>query len=562
MSELLPILLLRARLGGQERRFRLAPGVHLVGSGEAADVRLRDPTISRQHLRLEAGDGVVWLADLGSRNGSWVDGRRLDGEAREWALPLLLRVGEIELQIDALDAADARLAVAGDVEPSPQPSSLSASPVTLAEGGLGRFARVALPRLLDALETPGAPEQFAIALAVQLQQQFESLSLRVRLDDALVASAGASQGGAQRSWTSARWSLLVDGPAELLEANARVFELALRLLVLSARSGAVSTSTPSPFSVVAADVPAPGSSNPALRALYAQSAQLARSELAVLVLGETGTGKELFARHLHQAAGLPDARWVALNCAALPEDQLEAELFGIDRGVATGVSERVGCFEQADGGTLFLDEIGDMSLTTQAKILRVLQERQFYRVGSRKPRPARVRVVSATNAALEAMVEAGRFRLDLYHRLADWVVTLPALRERREDVANLAAHFLGREMRRLGKRFGGLSDACVDALRRYRWPGNVRELEREMLRCALVLGDGEPLCATQLQRRFENDPTGPSPETLKQILEDAERKAIVDALAGADGNVELAAERLDCGKSTMYRRIKQLGIEG
>ena len=559
MSSPLPCLQLRVQLGGLERRVRLAAGAYVLGSGADADIRLQDPTISRRHLRIEIGSDRLMLTDLESRNGSWHEGRRIGELRHQLGIELTVRVGEVEIRLEPLDLADARLAIDGDEASSTALASLSGARVTLGEGSLGRFARIALPALLQELQGGAAPEAFAQSTVLQLHRQFDALWLRVRFDDAIVASAGSADGGQTRSWAAGRWSLLVDGAEELIQTNLTVFDLTLRLLGLSAPDAPDSADEPA--TRPAAGPPAPGSSNARLCTLYRESAQLAQSELAVLILGETGTGKELFARHLHCSAGLADDRWVALNCAALPDDQLEAELFGIDRGVATGVGERVGCFEQADGGTLFLDEIGDMSLATQAKILRVLQERQVFRVGSRRARPARVRLVSATNASLEAMMEAGQFRLDLYHRLADWVVTLPSLRERREDVANLAAHFLGREMRRLGKRFGGLSDASVALLGGYRWPGNVRELEREMLRCALILGDGEPLSADRLQPRFATQSVGASAGTLRQLLDDAERKAIANALADALGNVELAAERLDCGKSTLYRRIKQLGID-
>ena len=558
MSKSLPVLELCLRPGAQERRLRLAEGIHLLGSGSEADVRLQEPTVSRRHLKLQIDGGKVRLKDLDSRNGTWFEGKRLSEREFEISERLLLRLGEVELSLCPLAAADASLAVRGD--PAQQLiGPLPPSAVTLGEDLLGRFARSALPQLLQLIQTGVSAEDFAHQLSLRLQQLLGAGWLRIRLDDALVASAGATQEGESCSWTGGRWSLLVDGSGDALAAHRGLFELALQLLCLSAPSTAKAAVPELSRPAGNGEPPAPGSSNRALCELYAQSAQLAQSDLAVLILGQTGTGKELFARHLHRASGLPEARWVALNCAALPDDLLEAELFGIDRGVATGVNERAGCFELADGGTLFLDEIGDMSLSTQAKILRVLQERRVYRVGSRQPRPARVRLVSATNADLEAMVDAGDFRRDLYHRLADWVVTLPSLRERAEDIANLAAHFLSREMRRLGKAFGGLSEASVSALCAYPWPGNVRELEREMMRCALILGDAEPLALTRLQRRILNANPAPA-TTLQGIVESAERAAIAAALAAADGNVDQAADRLGCARSTLYRRIKQLRL--
>ncbi|MCB1642204.1 MAG: sigma 54-interacting transcriptional regulator, partial [Xanthomonadales bacterium] len=192
----------------------------------------------------------------------------------------------------------------------------------------------------------------------------------------------------------------------------------------------------------------------------------------------------------------------------------------------------------------------------------VLQEKQVHRVGSQRARPARVRLIAATHCDLDAMVESGQFRRDLYHRLADWTVELPALRQRREDVANLAAHFLSAEMRRLGKRFGGLSEAAVARLQGYGWPGNVRELEREMLRCALFLQSGEALLTGHLQPRFRQPslPDETADDSLKGQLLQAERKIISTVLAQCDGDVKVAAERLDCGSSTLYRRIDLLGL--
>src|SRR5690606_15676403 len=245
--------------------------------------------------------------------------------------------------------------------------------------------------------------------------------------------------------------------------------------------------------------------------------------------------------------------------AALPADLLDAELFGIEAGVATGVSARPGRFELAHGGTLFLDEIGDMSLDTQARILRVLQEREVYRVGSHKARPADVRVVSATNRDLEAMVREGRFRLDLFHRIADWRAELPPLRQRAGDIANLAAQFLAQAMATRGLRSGGLSQGAVDLMLRYGWPGNVRELGREMARVALFLGEGEVLTSTLLKPEIQAG-TGPVAEGdwLAAQLEREERRVIARALAACGGQVAEAAQRLGVSRSTLYRRIAQL----
>ncbi|MEO1088971.1 MAG: sigma 54-interacting transcriptional regulator, partial [Acidobacteriota bacterium] len=282
-----------------------------------------------------------------------------------------------------------------------------------------------------------------------------------------------------------------------------------------------------------------------------------------LILGESGTGKEVLARFIHRASRRRDAPWVALNCAALPEDLLEAELFGIERGVATGVEARPGRFELADGGTLFLDEIGDMAPAIQAKLLRVLQEGEVYRLGGRAARPARVRVISATNQDLQGKIAGGSFRLDLFHRIADCTLRLPPLRERRVDLANLAAHFLVRRAKEAGVETRGLSKAALEAMLRYSWPGNIRQLEREMGRAALFLEDGELLQTRHLQEEVRRTGGGASPASgaLKERLESFERGLIVEALALHDGQARAAAEALGVSRTTFYRRLQELKIQ-
>jgi transcriptional regulator with PAS, ATPase and Fis domain len=282
----------------------------------------------------------------------------------------------------------------------------------------------------------------------------------------------------------------------------------------------------------------------------------------VLITGESGTGKEVLARYIHAASKRAHGPFVALNCAALPRDLLEAELFGIERGVATGVEARPGKFELADNGTLFLDEIGDMAAETQVRLLRVLQEREVFRLGGRDPRPARIRVVSATNRNVAAFLAEGRLREDLYHRIATWVVHLPALRDRRADIPNLAAHFLAREAARAGRRVGGISRAAVDVLRGYDWPGNIRQLENEMSRAVLFLEDDEILDTARISPAIVSGRTDPSGGgRLEDTLAAVERRAIGEALAAAGGDVEAAAAKLGLSRATLYRRMKALAIE-
>jgi transcriptional regulator with PAS, ATPase and Fis domain len=297
-----------------------------------------------------------------------------------------------------------------------------------------------------------------------------------------------------------------------------------------------------------------------VRTIYGDAARVARGDVGVLILGESGTGKEVLARYIHCASPRAGGPFLGLDCAALPTDLLEAELFGIEKGVATGVDQRPGKFELATGGTLFLDEIGDMPLETQAKLLRILQSGECYRLGAGTPRQVDVRVVAATNRDLRQMLTAGTFRTDLYHRIATWVVELPPLRRRRADIANLAAYFLTREADARGLVIRGISRAALAVLESYPWPGNVRQLENEMARAVLFLEDGELLdsrCLTDEIRSAEAEPGGGG---LRAVLERTERAEIRSALDDCEGNVDAAAELLGISRATLYRRMKALHL--
>jgi transcriptional regulator with PAS, ATPase and Fis domain len=230
-------------------------------------------------------------------------------------------------------------------------------------------------------------------------------------------------------------------------------------------------------------------------------------------------------------------------------------LFGIERGVATGVSERPGKFELADEGILFLDEVGDMPLETQAMILRVLQEKEVYRIGGHQPRPARVRIVAATNQPLERLIDEGRFRSDLYYRIAGCVLRLPPLRERPEDITNLAAFFLAREAAKLGKRLAGLSRGAVEALHECSWPGNVRQLESEMARITAMAAPGSLIARSDLSLAvLERSAAGRGRESLEQKVAHLEQQEIHNALVRHSGDVDRAAEELGISRATLYRK--------
>jgi transcriptional regulator with PAS, ATPase and Fis domain len=290
-------------------------------------------------------------------------------------------------------------------------------------------------------------------------------------------------------------------------------------------------------------------------------------ETTVLVTGESGTGKELVAHAIHHASPRAAGPFVALNCAALPDTLLETELFGHERGAFTGADrQKPGRFELAAGGTLFLDEVAELSPAVQAKLLRVLQEREFQRVGGTATLKADVRLVAATNRDLARLVEDGKFREDLYYRLNVFTVELPALRDRGDDVLLLAAHFAKELAARMGKTEAGLSRDAREALLAHRWPGNIRELGNAIER-ALIVSEGGLITAAQLglvPRRAPDDArdapgaSAPRDDAAVTSLADVERRLVTDALARAGGNRSEAARLLGLTRSQLYTRLKRL----
>ncbi|HVT79713.1 MAG TPA: sigma-54 dependent transcriptional regulator [Phycisphaerae bacterium] len=307
--------------------------------------------------------------------------------------------------------------------------------------------------------------------------------------------------------------------------------------------------------------------------------QLAPTDISVLVLGENGTGKELVARALHQNSRRRTERFVALNCAGLNESTLEDELFGHVRGAFTDArGDREGRFEYADGGTLFLDEIGDMPLTMQAKLLRVLQDREITRLGSNEPIKVDVRFIAATNKDLQAALRDKTFREDLYFRIRGAVIELPPLRNRRDDIPLLISHVIERSAEKLGKKMEGIEVAARNALAAYSWPGNVRELENT-LENMIVLAQGPKLTLADVpgyitgavsttaivpvsQTAGSGSAGGGGGMNLAGInLAELEKKAIEETLASVQGNRELAAKILGIGERTLYRKINEYGLK-
>jgi len=303
-----------------------------------------------------------------------------------------------------------------------------------------------------------------------------------------------------------------------------------------------------------------------MREVFEILTMAAPSDATILILGESGTGKELIANAIHQNSLRKDKPFIKVNCAALPEGLLESELFGHEKGAFTGaVSRRLGRFEQAHGGTLFLDEIGDMSLPTQAKILRVLQEGEFERMGGEKTIKVDVRIIAATNKDLEKEVEAGRFREDLYFRLSVVPVHLPPLRERKEDIPFLAEHFLKKYAEKNHRLLKGITPAAMDLLMRYHWPGNVRELENVIER-AVIMSREEWITPEALPANLKKYQSAEEDESITEKLvgrsiKEVEKELILKTLEETGHNITRAAEILGITRRGLQYKLKEFGIK-
>lgn len=287
--------------------------------------------------------------------------------------------------------------------------------------------------------------------------------------------------------------------------------------------------------------------------------KIAPADVTTLILGESGTGKELVAKALHALSPRSQKRFVAINCAAIPENLLESELFGYEKGAFTGATKRtLGKIECADGGTLMLDEIGDLPLALQAKLLRFLQERVIERVGGREEIPIDVRVICATHQDLPKLVEEGTFREDLYYRVSEITIDIPPIRDREGDVILLAKVFLERYNKKHGKKLRGFTAGALAAMESYRWPGNVRELENKLKR-AVILTEEKRISAAELGLSSADEQM--KSMSLREIKDDAERQAVQRVLVITDNNVSQAADMLGVTRPTLYSIMNKYGFK-
>lgn len=287
--------------------------------------------------------------------------------------------------------------------------------------------------------------------------------------------------------------------------------------------------------------------------------RVAPSDASVLLLGESGTGKELLARALHQLSPRTNKRFVAINCAAIPENLLESELFGYERGAFTGATKQTpGKIEYANGGTFFLDEVGDLPMSLQAKLLRFLQERVVERLGGREEIPVDVRIVCATHQNLKELMEAGTFREDLYYRLSEIVITIPPLRARDGDATLLAHAFLNKFAKQQGRSLAGFTPQALASIEHHDWPGNVREMENCIKR-AVIMSEGPQVSAEDLGLTVSAQE--PEPVNLRQVRDEAERNAVIRVLGRVDGNIVKAAELLGVSRPTLYDLLNRHGLK-
>ena len=305
-----------------------------------------------------------------------------------------------------------------------------------------------------------------------------------------------------------------------------------------------------------------------MRKLMAQVERVAASETRVCILGETGTGKELIARTIHEKSNRRDGPYVTLNCAAVPAELIESELFGHEKGSFTGAASRhIGKFEQANDGTLFLDEIGDMPLAMQAKLLRVLEQGEVERIGGDSPIKVNVRVVVATHRKLEEQVKQGGFRQDLFHRIFVFPITLPPLRERPEDIPALVEHFAAQIVKQNGWKEISFDPAAIQALQKHSWPGNIRELRNVVERLLLFAEDNRVTAAT-VQAAMPMQVTGEggglavaTTGTLADRVEQVERQMILEEIKRHNQNITNTAKALGLERSHLYKKCQQLGID-
>lgn len=594
---------LRGVIDGRPTCLTLVPGANRVGSSSSADIRLTGTGVSREHALITVGPQGVVVEDRGSTNGTYIDTARVGRIALK--VGARLRFGSVELVLEQAAADDeAALAIvlpavpqrplpATDLETAvlsaPPPSSLVAVWLAWLDAFLDHLGRadglrLALEAFRHAASVRGVwvvswPRRDVATLVaasgsvgpVPPQPPGPQLT-QERSSSCSLPSAGEVPGAAvgilNRPENGDVLGLFIGGSFPGRDESAPLLRALVRLC------SRLDGGTPPGRATVAAagpDLVFPPESYvgtaATMETLHQQMRAAVQTRMPVLLHGETGVGKELVARTLHASSARAVAPFVAVNCAALPAELMEAELFGIERGVATGVVARIGTFARAEGGTLFLDEVGELDPSLQAKLLRVLQESEVQPVGG-TPRPIDVWIISATNVPLADPAGRSGLRADLYYRLAGHLLEIPALRDRRADIPGIVAHFLARFRDQASVSLRGVTVAALDRLERYPWPGNIRELEHEMRRLTYQCADRGVVDVAGLSkaiRHFEAPATvlaGDKEATLdlKQRVAALEGALIREGLERTDGRHGETARLLGLSRNGLAKKMKRFGI--
>jgi two-component system response regulator AtoC len=516
------------------------------GRSRGATITLDSEKVSRMHARVRRTGDVIQVEDLGSRNGTRVNGEKIEGPRRlvtgdEVSVgPILAVVGVTSglrrtSAIADFAAGEARLAAEVDR------SVRYHRPVTVA------MLRIASDAILDQIERSIRPmdliaedagDDYLIILP-ELGREDGAAAVQRLVDYARTANVPATAATA------------------LCPDDGTTVESLIGVLRAGLRTGRVPRAPAPKGTPIVLD--------PAMQRVYTLVQRIADTSMTVLILGETGVGKELVCEAIHQRSSRRDRPLIKLNCAALPESLLESELFGYERGAFTGADKRkVGFFEAADGGTLFLDEIGDMPLPLQAKLLRVLERKVITRVGGTSEVATDARLIAATHRNLDADVRAGRFRQDLLFRIGGFTIAVPPLRDRPSEIIPLAEHFVRTAAAEQARIPPSLSDDAREALAGYDWPGNVREL-RNALERALVLAS-DMITAADLPERLHDashrvrPPVATGADVRGQLAE-VERAAIVAALEAESGNQTRAARRLGLSRRALIYKMEKYGLK-
>lgn len=599
---------LRGAVEGEECIFLLDEGENLVGADTCNAIHIAVRQVSRRHAVLRVDAEGVRLEDLDSTNGTFVNGVRVRQawlNENDW-----VQFGPVVLTFESLSGNEREIAIDLDAHPESRATHIEEEPRTTE---IGIRARTTIPwaeilnhcaTLTIGSQPPDVDGALDYLASATDDATVALLTCRGIADMVVVRAASGDlskldgwrnatafdnfrpkpgvtarifvcelatnpPATAAIAWGKDTWeaALIVAG-TEIAPPDRRFLEVLLRMfrsatVPLSEHGRSEPAATVDDLEIPAWHVVGHA---PTMRPLYRQIATLLRGDIPVLVTGETGVGKEHVVRILHASSDRANGPLQIVNCTAIPADLLESELFGIEAGVATGVTRRRGKLRLADGGILFLDEIGDMDPVLQAKLLRALQEGEVQPLGADSPVTINVRIIAATNKRLEQRVRDGRFRKDLYYRIAGCELHVPALRNRREDIPALARYFLQRACENHGKAIRGLSLSALQTLQSAAWPGNIRQLQRELTRLVSACPPGQTIESTMispavLTDEFGEEITDASDLDLGRRLAAVEKSIIEQALHSAGGNHSEAARLLGISRNGLTMKMKRLGID-